>query len=161
MNEKKANDKGQLAKIIAKNKKIVTKSPVTSSNSNQPWRQNMVLDIVDKQYRLYSWSDAKTSSLITTNSILLAVIGFIFKESLADTFTLVCVFFSVILVGLSLYYSLKQVIPQGSSGRSKSSKPNIRALSGILDFDNWQAYDKAIENINEREYLEANKPMKL
>jgi hypothetical protein len=122
----------------------------------EDWKIDMALDIVDKQYRLYSWSDSKTASLITTNSILLAVIGFSFKECLEDVFSVVAMTISLVAVSLSLYFSLRQVIPQGSSGKATSSKPNVRALSGILKYDSWTTYFDDLSRLSKKEFLEAN-----
>jgi hypothetical protein len=108
------------------------------------WKKSFVLDLLDKQYRLYSWADAKTSSLITTNSILLAVIGFVFSSCLNDTLSLIAVSIAMLANSLSLFLALLQVWPQGSSGRAKHDRPNIRALSGILSFRNWQEYSREV-----------------
>lgn len=119
----------------------------------QPWHHALTTDILDKQYRLYSWNDAKSLSLITTNSVLLAAIGFLFKECLSDPFSMVAILLALFLVSLSLYFSLKQVIPQGSSGKSGLT-PNIRALSGIPKFETWEKYHARLLEMNEDDAFE-------
>lgn len=116
----------------------------------QAWHHTLATDILDKQYRLYSWNDSKSLSLITTNSVLLAAIGFLFKECLPDAFALLMIMTALVLVALSLYFSLKQVIPQGSSGKS-GAEPNVRALRSITQFKNWESYYTTLLEIDEDE----------
>ena len=121
---------------------------------NLDWKIEVATDIVDKQYGLYSWADAKTSALITANSVLLAAIGFTIEKCLELTYSLAALLISFILVGLSIYFCLDQVIPQRSSGKSISSEPNIKALSGILKFEKWKDYYHSISMLQKDKYLE-------
>jgi hypothetical protein len=116
-----------------------------AATNSEIWFKEFVLDLLDKQYRLYSWTDAKALSLITTNSLLLAAIGFLFKECLQDVLATILISMALVLSALSLFYSLVQVIPQGSSGRGGAT-PNLRALSGILTFKSWQKYEQAFHD---------------
>lgn len=114
----------------------------------------LVNDILDKQYRLYSWADSKTASLIQTNSILLATIGFIFKDCLGDILATLFVFLAISANVISLYYCLRQVKPQKSSGKGASDIPNLRALSGILKIESWQDYHNKLIRINNKQLYE-------
>jgi hypothetical protein len=115
---------------------------------------NLTNDILDKQYRLYSWADAKTASLIQTNSILLATIGFIFKDCLTDILATCFIFFAIIANVLSLFFCLRQVKPQRSSGKGIANEPNIRALSGILKIETWQDYHNKLIMTNKKQLYE-------
>jgi hypothetical protein len=126
-----------------------TAAELSAALESKPWLRETATDILDKQYRLYSWNDSKSLTLITTNSVLLAGIGFIFKECLADSFALLTIALALILVGTSLFVSLRQVNPQGSSGKTKGKRPNIRALSGIATFKSWESYEKALYESDE------------
>ena len=102
-------------------------------------RLAQALDILDKQYRLYSWNDAKALSLITTDSVLFAAVGFLFAACLSDNLALLLLGLALLLLSLSLFVVLRQVIPQGSSGKSGEAA-NIRSLRGICSFPNWTTY---------------------
>lgn len=115
---------------------------------------NLTNDILDKQYRLYSWADSKTASLIQTNSILLATIGFIFKDCLNDVLATIFVFLAIGANVVSLYFCLRQVKPQKSSGKGVSDIPNLRALSGILKIKSWQEYHDKLIRINNKQLYE-------
>lgn len=115
---------------------------------------NLTNDILDKQYRLYSWADSKTASLIQTNSILLATIGFIFKDCLNDVIATLSIFLAIGANVTSLYFCLRQVKPQKSSGKGVSDTPNLRALSGILKYQNWQDYHEKLIRIKNKQLYE-------
>lgn len=134
---------------------MANRSATPSPNSIAPWRQNFANDIIDKQYRIYSWYDGKTSSLITTNSILLAAIGFLFKECLTDVLSLTSIILSFTFIGISLFYSLRQVIPQGSSGKTVGL-PNIRSMTGISSFENWEDYHNRLKEIDQKFLFEVS-----
>jgi hypothetical protein len=119
----------------------------------QSWHHALATDILDKQYRLYSWNDSKSLSLITTNSVLLAAIGFLFKECIPDLFALLAILIALAFVACSLYFSLKQVIPQGSSGKSGTG-PNVRALRSITGFEKWEDYHSKLLSMDENEAFE-------
>ncbi|MDX6577818.1 MAG: hypothetical protein QOE96_3771 [Blastocatellia bacterium] len=119
----------------------------------QSWHHALATDILDKQYRLYSWNDSKSLSLITTNSVLLAAIGFLFKECIPDLFSLLAILIALAFVACSLYFSLKQVIPQGSSGKSGKG-PNVRALRSITEFKKWEDYHSKLLSMDENEAFE-------
>ena len=115
---------------------------------------NLTNDILDKQYRLYSWADSKTASLIQTNSILLATIGFIFKDCLNDVLATIFVFLAIAANVISLFFCLRQVKPQKSSGKAVGDIPNLRALSGILKIKSWQDYHNKLIRLNKKELYE-------
>lgn len=115
---------------------------------------NLTNDILDKQYRLYSWVDSKTSSLIQTNSILLATIGFIFKDCITDILATCFIFITILANIISLFYCLRQVKPQRSSGKGVADEPNIRALSGILKIKTWQEYHNKLIRTNSKQLYE-------
>lgn len=117
---------------------------------------NLTTDILDKQYRLYSWADSKTASLIQTNSILLATIGFIFKDCLSDILATIFIFLAIIANIVSLFFCLIQVKPQRSSGKGVDNEPNIRALSGILNIKSWQDYHFNLIKINKKQLYKFN-----
>ena len=100
-------------------------------------------DILDKQYRLYTWSDVKTQALITTNSIMFAAIGFLYKECMRDALAMLFLTISIISLGISLSTSLLQVIPRVSSGKSGAG-PNMRSIRGISLHENWETYYEAL-----------------
>jgi Na+-transporting methylmalonyl-CoA/oxaloacetate decarboxylase gamma subunit len=118
--------------------------PVKSDSSDdmEQFLRTVALDVVDKQYRLYAWNDAKTQALITTNSLLFAAVGFLFKECLKDTLAIWLLGLAIFFLTYSLIISLKQVIPRISSGKTDEG-PNIRSLRGISLFKKWNDYYNA------------------
>jgi hypothetical protein len=104
--------------------------------------RTVCLDVLDKQYKLYSWNDTKTQALITTNSVMFAAVGFLFKECLRDTLAMVLLGTAILFLGASLITCLIQVIPRISSGKS-GEDPNTRSLRGITSFEKWQDYHNA------------------
>lgn len=111
------------------------------------------LDILDKQYRLYSWNDAKALSLITTDSVLFAAVGFLFAACLPDVLALLLLGAALILLSLSLFVVLRQVVPQGSSGKSGESA-NVRSLRGICSFNDWESYRDHFCSFSEEQFAE-------
>jgi hypothetical protein len=132
---------------------VVTLDEPNPLSKPQSWHHALTTDILDKQYRLYSWNDSKSLSLITTNSVLLAAIGFLFKECIPDLFALLAILIALVFVACSLYFSLKQVIPQGSSGKSGTG-PNVRALRSITEFKKWEDYHSKLLSMDENEAFE-------
>jgi hypothetical protein len=99
-------------------------------------------DLVDKQYRLYTWNDTKTQGLITTNSVLFAVIGFLYADCLQDTLATVLLALGTCFVGVSLVVCLIHVIPRISSGKT-GIEPNTRSLRGIGLYKKFEDYRDA------------------
>ena len=125
-----------------------TTYPVTTSV-----RLAQSLDVLDKQYRLYSWNDSKALSLITTDSVLFAALGFLFAACLPDRLALLLLVSALAAISLSLMVVLRQVIPQGSSGRSGET-PNVRSLRGICSFSDWEAYRTHFCSCSEEQFAE-------
>lgn len=115
------------------------------------WQLEAAIDVLDKQYRLYSWNDQKTATLITANSVLVATIGFLFSTVTKDSWALLFAIVALVLLAISLILSLAQVAPQGSSGKS-GRLANLRSLRGIASFDNWQAYHQACRTMTKNEF---------
>lgn len=99
-------------------------------------------DLVSKQYKLYTWNDAKTDGLILTNSLLFAAVGFLFTECLKDTLAILLLALAVLLLASSLGMCLVHVKPRISSGKSGSG-PNLRSLRGISSYKKWEDYQAA------------------
>jgi hypothetical protein len=99
-------------------------------------------DLVDKQYRLYTWNDTKTQGLITTNSVLFAVIGFLYRDCLQDTLATALLALGTCFVGVSLVVCLIHVIPRISSGKT-GMEPNTRSLRGIGLYKKFEGYRDA------------------
>lgn len=108
--------------------------------------QSRIFDMLDKQYRLYAWHDAKTQALVTTNSILFAAIGFMYKECLHDVLATILLSVSAVLLGVSLLIGLFQIRPKLQSGKSHGSRSNLRSLVGMRAFRTWEEYYAAIVN---------------
>ena len=100
-------------------------------------------DVVDKQYRLYAWADAKNQALITTNSLLFAAVGFLYKECVKDTLALSFLGLGVAFIAFSLIMCLTQVLCKITSGKS-GKEPNTRSLRGISSFKTWEDYRGAV-----------------
>jgi hypothetical protein len=115
-------------------------------------KQTLLNDIVEKQYRLYSWNDQKTIGLVTANSLLIACIGFLFKETISDVLSHCLLMLALLCVSISLLLCLRQIIPQGSSGQS-GSETNVRSLRWILECPNYVEYMNEISKITKREIL--------
>ncbi len=98
-------------------------------------------DILDKQYRLYTWCEHKTQGLNMSNSVLFAAVGFLYKECLRDALAMVMLGIGTVFLGTSLIICLVHVIPKISSG--KTAGPNTRSLRGIGLYDDFDAYYKA------------------
>lgn len=102
----------------------------------------IALDVVDKQYRLYAWVDTKNQALITTNAMLFAVVGFLYKDCLRDALALLLLASAVMFIASSLITCLTQVLPRITSHKS-GDEPNTRSLRGITLFKTWEDYRHA------------------
>lgn len=110
-------------------------------------------DILDKQYRNYAWNDVKMQALITANSILFAVIGFMFTICLTDRLATLCLLFGALLLSWSLIKCLLHAIPRLLSGRAGPDN-NPRAISGITGgYDTWQDYLSCMRRLTKEERL--------
>lgn len=129
-------------------------SVISSSSMNGPYPlpdvnadteqflRTVSTDVVDKQYRLYAWADAKNQALVTTNSLLFAAVGFLYKESVKDTLALIFLGLGVAFIASSLIMCLTQALCKISSGKS-GNEPNTRSLRGISSFKKWEDYREA------------------
>ena len=107
--------------------------------------RTVAFDVVDKQYKLYAWTDTKNQALITTNSLLFAAVGFLYRECLKDTLAMCLLGLGVLCIALSLIMCLTQVLPRISSGKS-GQEPNTRSLRGISTYKSWEAYHEAFKD---------------
>ena len=112
------------------------------AHEREDFLRSIAFDVVDKQYRLYSWNDAKTQALIMTDSVLFAAVGFLYKEALNDSLATILLGVGTVCLGLSLMTCLVHVIPRITSGRSGEG-PNTRSLRGIHLFSCWEDYRDA------------------
>lgn len=109
---------------------------------------SFLLDILDKQYRNYAWNDTKMQALITADSILFAVIGFLFASCLPDLLALLLLIGGALLVSLSLIHCLLHAIPRLMSGKS-GPNDNPRAISGITSASpDWEHYVGRIQSLS-------------
>lgn len=102
--------------------------------------ERWAIEILDKQYRLYTWNDGKMLALITINAILFAAIGFLFRGSLSDALVLTLTLFAATSISVSVILCLWHAIPRIRSGLA-GDDPNPRSLFGITNhFKTWQSY---------------------
>lgn len=109
---------------------------------NETFLRAVSTDVVDKQYRLYAWADAKNQALITTNSLLFAAVGFLYKECVKDALALIFLGLGVAFIASSLIMCLTQALCKISSGKS-GVEPNTRSLRGISTYKKWEDYREA------------------
>lgn len=102
--------------------------------------EQWAIEILDKQYLLYTWNDGKMSALITINAILFAAIGFLFDGSLSDALVLTLTLIAATSISASVCLCLWHGIPRIRSGLA-GDDPNPRSLFGITNhFKTWQSY---------------------
>jgi hypothetical protein len=114
---------------------------------------DFIHDVLEKQYRNYSWNDGKVHALVTTNSILVAGIfvtlqARLVKSSLGTPEVLLL--FSLLFVSISLIYCLRHSIPILSSGKSGPSD-NLRAQTGITAMKNAHEYEQNVRSLSRDE----------
>ena len=133
----------------------VRNSPVKTPPAPAPMTVILAqaLDVLDKQYRLYSWNDSKALSVITADALLFAAVGFLLSPCLPDTLALLLLGLGTILLASSLLIVLRQVVPQGSSGKS-GGRQNIRSLRGISMFRTWEGYRDEFFSLSEKQFAE-------
>lgn len=131
---------GFAMKIAAE--RIVTKlnSRAQRSIDDCAMREVWAHELVDKQYRLYTWNDGKLQVLATVNGLLVAAMGFLFRDGPNNTGSLVLLLAAICLLFFSLTICLWRIRTFPRSGRTGSALPNVRSVNGILSFTNWEAY---------------------
>jgi hypothetical protein len=122
------------------------------SKTNEQFLRTVALDVVDKQYRLYAWTDAKNQALITTNSLLFAAVGFLYKECLKDACAMLLLGLGVVCVAFSLIRCLTQVLPKITSGKT-GEEPNTRSLRGISLYKKFDDYSAAFHQTTESSFI--------
>jgi hypothetical protein len=125
----------------------------TNSDDTEHLLYTTALDVVDKQYRLMTWNDAKTQNLLTTNSLLFATIAFLYSACSSDSLAMGLLGMSAILIALSLHFCLYSVGTRLLSGRS-GDEPNTRSMRGITMFDTWSDYRDAFMLKTRTSFLE-------
>jgi hypothetical protein len=126
------------------NKELAACAPNPSlglSAEQEDFLRALASELVDKQYRLYTWNDEKTTGLITTNSVLFAAIGFLYHDCLQDILAIALLALGSFLVGVSLVVCLIHVIPRITSGKTGKG-PNTRSLRGIGLYKSFEDYRK-------------------
>lgn len=108
-------------------------------------------EILEKQYRVYTWHDAKTQALITTNSLLFAAVGFLFREALKDWLATILLLSTIFFLAGSLIIALRQIIPRISG--LKNPQPSIRSIRGICEFPNANDYSDAFMRLTPDQLL--------
>lgn len=110
-----------------------------------------VSDILDKQYRNYAWNDVKMQALITANSVIFAVIGFLFSTALPDIAALLLLLLGVTLISISLLHCLLHAVPKLQSKQSGPDN-NPRSISGITSAHReWQDYLSQVRSLSKDE----------
>jgi pycsar effector protein len=103
-------------------------------------------DILEKQYRNYTWNDGKAYALATLDSFLFAA-GFVIYDKLSHNVIAASMLFGAILfLSVSALSCCVHCVPTLRSGRS-GPNDNLRALSCITAFGTWQAYHAALEEL--------------
>jgi len=111
-------------------------------NGTEEFLRALASEVVDKQYRLYTWNDAKVQALVTTNAALFAAVGFLYRECLRDALALYCLGTATAFLGASLIMCLVHVVPRITSGKT-GNDPNTRTLRGIGLYKQWEDYRDA------------------
>jgi hypothetical protein len=120
----------------------------TFDESHEKW----ALDVLDKQYRLYSWNDQKTHSLITANAFLFAAVGFTYDRHASDVMVLLFQLLAVAMLAASALFCVTHLVPYWRSGKS-GRESNIRSLRGIGEFPNWQSYAQTFAGVDRNRFV--------
>ena len=98
-------------------------------------------DIIDKQYRCYTWNDGKMQALVATDGALLAGIILIFQtfENISLE-TSIFLFLAFTFLLISLVVCLVHMIPRLDSGIGNEA--NLRTMIGIRRFSKEQYHEQ-------------------
>lgn len=146
----------EVAKNIFAPKRSITKTTKNDQELLLAW----TYDIGDKQYRSYSWNDAKVQCLLTVDAALIA--GLLFVIQLVDGVgaikiegaPLLFYALSFLLLSISLIYCLLHSIPKLNS--KIGNEGNLRTIIGINRFttieqtigkNNFVAREKYYESV--------------
>ena len=108
----------------------------------------------DKQFWMYDWCEAKVGTLATIDTILLAILSFIFeklKESsypckLFEIIQTVLMFVTLISLSVSLIIALLHIRPKMGKTSNKG-RPNHRSSNGIRHWSNKESYYEAYDDL--------------
>lgn len=111
-------------------------------------------DIIDKQYRCYTWNDGKMQALVATDGALLAGIILIFQIfKNISALTAIVLFLAFTFLLISLVVCLVHMIPRLDSG--VGNEANLRTMIGIRRF-NKEQYHVQVQNISISDMIRMN-----
>ncbi|WP_428150916.1 hypothetical protein [Brevundimonas sp.] len=124
--------------------------PPSMVSERIPWLN----DMIDKQYRLYAWNDARVQVLATINGLLITALTFLFKDGPRTTFSLACLVTALIALCAGLLICLWFLRDFPNSRRSQApGSPNVRSLNGITAYADWEAYETALLTMSAERYF--------
>lgn len=132
-------------------------SPTTKddlSDDEIEMRERWANEIIDKQYRLYTWNDGKLQALATINGLLVAAIGFLFKEGPENWIALVALLTALGFLFASMIICLWRLRNFPQSGRTRGDWPNLRSINGIQSFEKWEEYRDAFRSNTRSQFLD-------
>lgn len=124
-----------------------------SVSAFDPTLPSYVLDILEKQYRNYTWNDGKVYALATLDSFLFAA-GFVLYDKVTSVpFGSTVLLLAITFLCASVLCCCKHCVPILRSGKS-GRNDNLRALTGITTFTSWESYRDAVLHLDSRSMLE-------
>lgn len=125
----------------------------TTAKTEIERKQKWLDDVVTRMSQQYQRRDSRIQVITTINGLFIAADTFLvgrggsgvaFKSFLAVS---MCATVTAILVAL---WSFRPIV---SSGKSAGSSPNLRSVAGIQTFQDWQAYEVAVQASDQEGHL--------
>src|ERR1700743_859138 len=154
VNIKKLTANRRMQLLMADKLQVPPESPAVPSNAGAESRQRWAREIIEQQYRLYTWNDGKLQALATINGLLVAAIGFLFKEGPNNWYAQWGLLLSLLLLFVSMSICLWRLRNFPQSNRTKASWSNLRSISGIMRFEKWEDYRDEFKKSDRERFLD-------
>lgn len=116
-------------------------------------RERRISELIDKQYRLYSWNDGKLQALATINGLLIATVAFLFKDGPNNLPATLALLATLTLLFGSMAICLWRIRTFPQSNRTQAPWPNLRSINGIQKFSKWEEYRDVFVGADHTRYL--------
>jgi Na+-transporting methylmalonyl-CoA/oxaloacetate decarboxylase gamma subunit len=114
---------------------------------------DFTIDIIDKQYRSYTWSDGKVQALVTMDAALIAGLLLVFQVFKPDAFALTFLGVSFVLFILGFLFCLVHAIPRLNS--KVGNEDNFRTIIGIESLSK-EDYHEAVLHLSLSDMVRMN-----
>jgi len=115
-----------------------------------PWLN----ELIDKEYRLYSWNDARVQTLATINGLLIAALSFLFRDGSKNYPSLLFLSASMLLLCAGLGVCLWFLRRFPHSNKTTEDNPNVRSLRGISSHENWKHYEEVLRTMPAEQFFQ-------